>query len=259
MGELFTILFKDPTVNLLLVFYHIFLALRLPGAFGLAIIGLTVFIRALLHPFFKQQIELSEKMQTVKPHMDELQKKHKDDKKKLQEEQLRLYKEMGINPASGCLFAIIQLPIFLALYQVLFSFFEKGKNIKEVIAHINESVYAPFLKIQSIDPNFFGINLSVSPSLWNKYGWYYLLIPVITGILQYYQISLSTPKTIKKTESENKEKKVEPDMQSMMSGQMKLMFPLMIGYFSYTLPIGLSLYWNIFSIFSIWQYTKKKK
>lgn len=258
MGELFTIIFKDPTINLLLVFYHLFLKLHVPGAFGLAIIGLTVFIRALLHPFFKQQIELSEKMQTVKPHMDELQKKHKDDKKKLQEEQHRLYKEMGINPASGCVFAIIQLPIFLALYQVLFSFFQKGKDIKEVIAHINNSVYTPFLKIQTIDPHFFGLNLAIPPSLWNKYGWYYLLIPIITGILQYYQISLSTPKIPKKPEAEVKDKKEEPDMQSMMSGQMKMMFPIMIGYFSYTLPIGLSLYWNVFSIFSIWQYRKKK-
>src|SRR3990167_6335924 len=166
MGELFTLIFKNPTINLLVFFYQFLNTLHIPGSFGFSIILLTVSIRVILHPFFKQQIDLSYKMNKAKPHLDELQKKHKDDKKKLQEEQLRLYKEMGINPASGCLFAIIQLPIFLALYQVLFSFFEKGKNIKEVIAHINESVYAPFLKIQSIDPNFFGINLSVSPSLW---------------------------------------------------------------------------------------------
>jgi YidC/Oxa1 family membrane protein insertase len=260
MGELFTIIFKNPTINLLLFFYQLFLLIRLPGAFGFAIIALTTSIRLLLHPFFKQQIELSNRMSLVKPHLDKLAEKHKNDKKKLQEEQLKLYKEMGINPASGCIFAIIQMPVFIALYQVLFDFFDKQRNLAQVIAGINKLVYFPFLKIHSIDPNFFGLNLAIPPSQYQKYGFYYLAIPVITAVLQYFQASVATPVKVEKKQTQDKKDKKEDseDMQKIMSTQMKFMFPLMIGIFSYQLPIGLSLYWNIFSIFSIMQYQKSK-
>ncbi|OGK57089.1 hypothetical protein A3J15_03685 [Candidatus Roizmanbacteria bacterium RIFCSPLOWO2_02_FULL_38_10] len=256
MGELFTLIFKNPTINLLVFFYQFLNTLHIPGSFGFSIILLTVSIRVILHPFFKQQIDLSDKMNKAKPHLDELQKKHKDDKKKLQEEQLKLYKEMGINPASGCLFAIVQIPVFIALYQVLYSFFQNGK-MSETIIQINKALYFPAMKIANIDTNFFGMNLAASPAMYAKYGYYYLLIPVITAILQYYQIALSTPQK-NKPESGDQKKKSE-DMQQMMSSQMKLIFPVMIGYFSYSLPVGLSLYWNIFSLFSIWQYRQKKK
>jgi len=261
MAELYTILFKNPTINLLLFFYQLFLLIRLPGAFGFAIIALTISIRLLLHPFFRQQAELSEKMNRLKPHLDKLAEKHKNDKKKLQEEQLKLYKKMGINPAAGCLFAIIQMPIFIALYQVLFGFFDKRKNTAQVIDEINKLVYFPFLKIQSIDPSFLGFNLAVPPAQYQRYGWYYLAIPVITAILQYLQVSVSAPKTVEKKQIEGKKDKKDDseDMQKMMSVQMRFMFPLMIGLFSYQLPVGLSLYWNIFSIFSIIQYKKYNK
>lgn len=260
MGELYTIVFKNPTINLLLFFYQLFLLIRLPGAFGFAIIALTISIRLLLHPFFRQQMELTDKMSRVKPHLDKLAEKHKNDKKKLQEEQLKLYKEMGINPASGCIFAIIQMPVFIALYQVLFGFFDKQKNIAQVIDGINKLVYFPFLKIHSIDPSFFGFNLAIPPAQYQKYGWYYIAIPVITAILQYFQASQATPKRADKEQPQNKKDKKDDseDMQKIMSTQMKFMFPLMIGWFSYSLPVGLSLYWNIFSIFSIMQYKKIK-
>lgn len=263
MGEIFELAFKQPTVNLLVFFYNIFLKIGLPGALGFAIISLTLFIRGILNPFFSHQMELSHKMNKIKPHMDDLQKKHKDDKKKLQEEQLRLYKEHGINPASGCLFAIIQIPVFIALYQVLFSFFENGKSTADVITAINKVVYFPFLKIATIDPTFFGFNLAYAPSVYAKHGFHYLLIPILTGILQYYQVALSTPAAPKNEKDETKKqsdkKNDGDDMQKIMSTQMKFIFPVMIGYFSYTLPVGLSLYWNVFSLFSIWQYVKKPK
>ncbi len=260
MGELFNLVFKNPTINLLAFFYTIFLKIGLPGAFGFAIIGLTSSIRLLLNPFFSQQIQLSKKMADAKPHLDKLTEKHKNDKKKLQEEQMKLYKEMGINPASGCVFALIQMPVFIALYQVLLSFFKKGQSMNSIITTINKSIYLPFFKIHSIDPNFFGLNLAVPPSQFAKYGLFYLGIPIITGVLQYFQISLSTPPAApKKVNDGKKEGKKDDDMQTMMSTQMKYIFPVMIGYFAYTLPSGLALYWNIFSLFSIWQYRKNQK
>lgn len=256
--NIFNTIFVFPILNLLVGFHKLFLLIGIPGAFGLAIIALTASIRLLLHPFFKKQIETAKKMQDIKPHLDKLSQKHKKDPKKLQQEQLNLYKQAGINPASGCLFLIIQFPIFIALYNTLSLFLTNG-NMAKVITSINKVLYFPFLKIQTIDPWFFGFNLALSPS---KSGqWYYLLIPLITAFLQYYQVKVSTPQTVvpqKKEESKEKDEKSNTgDFQQAMQTQMKFIFPLMIGWFSYTLPVGLALYWNIFSLFSIMQYKKK--
>ncbi|MBI4225544.1 YidC/Oxa1 family membrane protein insertase [Candidatus Roizmanbacteria bacterium] len=256
----FTTIFVFPILNLLVFFYKIFLFIKIPGAFGLAIIALTACIRLILHPFFKQQLETSKKMQDLKPHLDRLSQKHKQDKKKLQEEHMKLYQQAGINPATGCLFMIVQIPVFIALYNTLSLFLLNG-NATKIIAQINKVVYHPILKIQAIDPWFFGFNLAVSPA---KSGqWYYYLLPIITAFLQYLQTQAMTPAVATHPEGEMQkkdEKKNESgdDFQKAMSTQMKFIFPIMIGWFSYTLPVGLSLYWNIFSIFSIMQYKKIK-
>ena len=230
----------------------------------MAIIGLTVVIRLILHPFFKKQLETSKKMQDLKPHLDKLSQKHKNDKKRLQEEHMKLYQQAGINPATGCLFMIIQIPVFIALYNTLSLFLLNGNGSK-IIAQINNVLYHPLLRIQSIDPWFFGFNLALTPA---KSGlWYYFLIPVLTAVLQFGQTSVMTPAPVethsdaslasknKGTEKDGK-KDDTGDFQKAMSVQMKFIFPLMIGWFSYSLPVGLSLYWNIFSIFSIMQYRK---
>ncbi|HLC94112.1 MAG TPA: YidC/Oxa1 family membrane protein insertase [Patescibacteria group bacterium] len=265
--NLFNTILIIPFINILLALYHLFLILKIPYAFGFAIIGLTALIRLALHPFFHQQFAMARKMQAMKPELDKLSQKHKGDKKRLQEEQMKLYKQMGVNPASGCLFAIIQIPIFIALYQVLSLFFLKG-GVSKMVNEVNKIVYFSFLKVSSLDPMFFGINLGVSPQQFQKYGVYYLAIPVITAILQYYQVQTTTPAQPKPSAPspaqektallKKEEKKGDTDYaQKMMSTQMKFIFPLMIGWFSYTLPVGLSLYWNIFSIFSI-VHAKKK-
>jgi len=261
---IFNTYFIFPILNLLVFFYKVFLYLRIPGAFGLSIITLTVLVRMILNPFFKQQLETAKKMQDLKPHLDRLSQKHKKEPQKLQQEQLKLYQQAGINPAAGCLFMIIQLPIFFALYQTLFTFFDPKHKLADVVKNVNNVVlYHPFLRItHSIDPWFFGFNLAMTP---NKAGvWYYYLIPVITGILQYFQVQSTMvtsppaePAAITKTD--DKKKDDSGDFQKAMNTQMKYIFPLMIGWFSYTLPVGLSLYWNIFSLFSIIQYKRLKK
>lgn len=259
IGQFFNTVFFNPILNVLVGFYQLFNYIKLPGAFGFSIIALTLFVRALLHPFFKQQMDTAKKMQEMKPHLDKLQEKYKKDPKKLQEEQLKLYQQAGINPASGCLFMIIQMPVFLALYQVLGKFLEI--NLSKTIMQINGALYFSFLKISTIDPWFFGINLATSPE---KAGnmWYYL-VPVITAILQYFQVQTATPAMAPPTTNKEIVKKGEEgkkdnggDFQKAMNTQMKYIFPLMIGWFSMRMPVGLSFYWNIFSLFSIIQYKR---
>jgi YidC/Oxa1 family membrane protein insertase len=154
---------------------------------------------------------------------------------------------------------IIQLPVFIALYNTLNLFLLNGHTEKTITA-INKVLYFSALKIDSINSWFFGLDLVKTPKQAGE--WYYLLIPLITGILQYFQAQASMPPTlpkttdIKKVDDKNKKPEGQGDFQKAMNTQMKYMFPVMIGWFSYTLPIGLALYWNIFSIMGIMQYKK---
>lgn len=255
MGEIFHVIFVEPILNILVAFYKLFLSIGLPGAFGFSIVAITILVRVVLHPFFKQQMETTKKMQDIKPKLDKLSKKHKEDPKMLQQEQMKAYQEAGINPAAGCIFAIIQIPIFLALYQTL-QLFLKQDSAGTIVKQINGDLYFPWLRIESIDPSFFGLNLAHTPA--SAGSLIFILIPVITGILQYFQTRVTLPSmqpaTTETKDGEKKEGGTAEEFQKAMNTQMKYFFPVMIGYFSYTLPIGLSIYWNIFSLFSILQH-----
>jgi len=264
-NNFFNNFFVIPILNLLVFLYKGFSFLKIPGAFGFAIISLTIVLRFLLHPFFKSQMETAKKIQELKPYLDKLSKKHKNDPKTLQKKQLELFKQHKINPSSGCLFLIIQFPIFIALYQTL-SFFLINHG-KKVVNEINKVVYFSFLKITTIDSWFFGFDLAKSPAQVNI--WYYYLIPVITAFLQYWQTNIMQPSandgkenkndTNNKKTNQKEEKNKSEDFQKAINMQMKFIFPLMIGWFSYTLPVGLSLYWNFFTLLSIIYYQKLNK
>jgi YidC/Oxa1 family membrane protein insertase len=259
--------FVNPIVNLLALYHYLFAQAHLPGTLGFSIVALTISIRLLLHPFFKQQMDSAKKMQDIKPHIDNLSKKHKGDAKKIQEEQMKLYQEAGINPASGCLFMIIQIPVFIALYQTLQHFFVA--DTAKVVMTLNKTLYAPFLHFKTLDTWFLGLNLAATPNQMKSVFAY--AIPLVTGILQYFQ-TVSTTAGMSQTSTsaksnlatadkagKGKETSSTDDFQKAMNTQMKYVFPFMIGWFSLSMPIGLALYWNIFSVFSIIQYELHKR
>ena len=239
-----------PILNFLMAFYKVFELIKLPGAFGLAIIAMTIFIRLLLYPLMGSQLKSAKKMQDLKPRLDELAKKYGKDKGRLQQEQLKLYKEAGVNPAAGCLPLLLQMPVFIALYNVFWQILGNG-NLEKVVQEINQIVYFPFLRIQGIDLSFFGANLGIKPSSWQTDGIWLLAIPLITALLQWYQTKLMTPPSAKA--SEGKSSPDKDDAAKIMQGQMSFLFPLMIGWFAFSFPVGLSLYWNTFSVLGIIQ------
>lgn len=252
MGDFFNNVLVFPLLNVIAVFYKLFELIGLPGTFGLAIIAFTVFIRLLMYPLFKKQMETTRKIQELKPHLDRLNDKHKDDKTKLQQEQIRLYQEAGINPAAGCVLALVQIPIFLALYNALNFFINHSEGTANIKA-INDLIYFEGLKLQTLDLTFLGYQLTTTPAQANGV-WYYYLIPVITGILQYFQAVTTLTAPPKGAEDKNKKPEMGDEFQKAMQTQMKYFFPVMIGIFSFNFPVALSLYWNVFSIFSIIQY-----
>lgn len=255
MIELFNTLFVNPIINILVVLYHLLQFLHVPFALGFAIILLTVLIRLVLYPLTHSQLRTSRKMQNLSPHLSKLKDKHKDDKMKLQQETMRLYKEHGINPASGCLLTIVQLPVIYALYGVLQKVVQHdaGKVLKE----INAVVYSDALKLhQPWDAHFFGIALGQSPAhLMQAFGPIVLLVPVITGATQLIQSKMMFSKSKEVLLAKKKEivKKKEDDFATAFQTQALYIFPAMIGFFSFQLPMGLSLYWNTYTIFGILQ------
>jgi YidC/Oxa1 family membrane protein insertase len=247
-----------PFINLLLVFYNFFVWLKIPGPLGWSIIAMTIAIRGALQPLTKKQMDSAYKMQELKPELDKLTKKYKNDKVKLQQEQMRLYKERGINPASGCLPVLLQFPILIALYQVFALVLATG-GTEATVKILNQIAYIPALQIESLDLSFLWMNLASKPSDWKSVGIWILAVPVITGLLQYFQTKLMTPSTANPRSKQETKEKNSSDMASDIQKQMAYMMPIMIGFFAYTFPLGLSLYWNTFSVFSILTMRRKGK
>lgn len=181
-----------PIVNILVAFYKLFEWLHVPGPMGFAIIGMTIATRFLLYPLMQAQMKSAKKMANLKPHLDAINVKHKNDKTALQQAQLALYKEHGVNPAAGCLPLLIQMPVLIALYNVFYQVLGNG-NITTLIEHINQILYHSTIRVTTLDLTFFGINLGIKPGQWQTQGWWLLSIPLITGLLQFWQTKLMMP------------------------------------------------------------------
>lgn len=165
-----------------------------------------------------------------------------------------MYKEHGVNPAGGCLPALVQIVLIYPLYQVIQAVLDPVKGLER----INFFLYDKSWHLNQLpDAHFFGLNLANKPSDFLHIGFYVLLVPVITGLLQLVLSAMMAPQGVKPypkdTPAEKKEKKDEEDMAQAMQSQMLVMMPIMIGFFAYQFPIGLALYWNTLSIMGIIQ------
>jgi YidC/Oxa1 family membrane protein insertase len=140
-------IFFLPLFNLLILFYRL-----LVSDFALAIIVFTVVIRTVLAPLFVRQIRSQKEMQRMQPLIREVQRKHKGNRVKIQEETMALYKEHGVNPAAGCLPVVVQLPILFALYQALI----RASNVVTLAA---DKVSSPdFAKLKAALPGISSID-----------------------------------------------------------------------------------------------------
>lgn len=243
----FDTLFVQPFLNLLVVFYNQLTAMHVSNALGLSIILLTVTVRFVLYPFMQQSLRQQKKMQAIVPQLNKIKEKYKNDMRAQQMAQMALFKSEGVNPASGCFLLLLQLPILIALYTVLLKVVQaKG------IGDINKYLYSDVLHLSNLwDMNFFGLNMAKTPhDLMAQVGPAILLVAVITGGLQLIQSKMMAAP---KAETAKQPKKTEPDFASTLQTQMLYMLPIFVGFFAYTLPFGLSLYWNTLTIFGIIQ------
>lgn len=247
--NIFEILFVQPFLNVIVGIYQVLVSAGVPYALGFSIILLTILIRFMLFPFMQQSLKQQKKMQDMMPEINKLKEKYKGNAQKLQMEQMALFRAKGVNPASGCFLLLLQLPILIALYQVLL-------KVVEVKApeEINRLLYTDALNLSKIwDVNFYGLSLARTPAdLMTQFGPAILLIAIVTGLLQFIQSKMMMPTAEPKAKLPAK-KKGEPDFATVFQTQTLYLLPIFVGFFAHTLPFGLSLYWNTLTIFGIIQ------
>lgn len=245
-----------PILNLLIVFYNL-----LFDNLGLAIIAVAIVIRLALVPLMKSQTNMTRKMASLKPQLDELQKKYKNNPEKLSQEQIKLYKKEGYNPL-GCLVTFIpQLIILSVLIQV----------IRNVTNGELDGLY-PFVAnwlnngaSLSINTNFWIWDLTKSYNdLSSEFGKFsttalpYLALSILVGFSQYltskFTQAIQDPQPQKK-KTKKKDEGVSPeDMQKKMSKSFMFILPFSTIFIAISAPAALSLYWAIQSLMLVIQY-----
>ncbi|MFA1546332.1 membrane protein insertase YidC [Actinomadura chokoriensis] len=224
-------------VSQLIVWIHAGLSTVVPKdsgwAWGGAIILLTVLLRLILVPLFVKQIHASRKMQELNPKVQALRKKYKNDKQRLNQEVMKLYQENGANPLSGCLPLLVQMPIFIGLFQTL-------KRISD--AKPGQSVFAVSsdLVASAQNANIFGAHIpdtflnawGADPKSWTAI--------VVTGIA----VVISSVTTFFTVRASMKRQPVTDDANPMMQAQkMMVFFAPLFGLFGLGFPLGVLMYW----------------
>ncbi|GAB4470714.1 MAG: hypothetical protein Kow0088_03840 [Anaerolineales bacterium] len=226
----------NPMVNTLLYIYSVI------GNFGIAIIIFTILIRLITHPLTVSQMKSAQAMQEMQKSKEwqEIQKKYKDDKQKLSQEQMRLYQEMGINPFGSCLPLLIQFPIIIGLYQAIIrALATTPMQLLDLSKHLYSFINAADLI--PINNKFLWMDLS-QPERLPLFGIGIPVLAIVVVITTYLQQKLMTPQT-------------QPgDQSAQMTQMMNLYMPLFIGYISFTLASGLALYFVTSNLVAIIQY-----
>ncbi|MEA4846892.1 MAG: YidC/Oxa1 family membrane protein insertase [Clostridiaceae bacterium] len=206
------------------------------GDYGYSIIIFTILTKILLLPINIKQTESTKRMNELNPKMKEIQEKYKNDKEKMNQKLMELYKEHNYNPASGCLPALIQMPILFALFYVI------QNPVKYVF--LDADVYAGIAK------NFWWLTdlgkPEMSATLIRVAGFGVPILAVLSAATTYYQMKMiSAPKA--------KTDKGKEDTAAQTQSMMTNIMPIMFGWITLSVPAGLALYWVAGNVFTIIQ------
>jgi YidC/Oxa1 family membrane protein insertase len=227
-------------INSLLWIYDL-----LANNFGLAIIAFTIIVRLITYPLTAQQMKSTQKMQEMQKSKkwQEVQKKYKDDREKLSQEQMKLYREMGINPFGSCLPTIIQFPIIIGLYQaVVRALAVTPMQLLELFAHIYP--FIPAAVLIPLNNYFLWMDLSQPEKDYGITiaGFGIPILAILVIVSTYLQSKLMTPPSTGGEQGAN------------MTRAMNLYMPLFMGYLAYSFPSGLALYFVTSNLVGILQY-----
>lgn len=230
-----------PFINVLLFIYNL-----IGQNFGVAIILFTILIRLITYPLTFKQLKGTQKMQEIQKDKRwiDIQAKYKNDREKLAQEQMKMYKEIGYNPLSSCLPTLIQFPIIIGLYQAVIR--ALASTPLELLG-LMRFMYKGFLDAGSLIPlnsHFLWMDLAQPERLnlsFLPFGIPVLAIVVV--VTTYLQSKMMQPT------SGN-----PGDQSAMMGNMMNIYMPFLMGYMAYTLAAGLALYFVISNVIGILQY-----
>ena len=230
---------------------------QITGDIGIAIIIMTLIVRSALIPLFRRQIVSMKRTQLIQPELKELQKRFKGDRAKYSQAQMELYKERGVNPASGCLPMVLQLPLLLIIYQVISQGLTNpdptamltvfGVQVVDVqcVNGLGTPAYDPYKPCIDTTVAWLG-NMDVSkPQV-------LFTLPLIGGfsILAFFSAGLQL---IQSRMTMPPSDPAYQDQNSKMQRQLVLFLPLISILYGGFLPAGLFIYWIVTTIFGIAQ------
>jgi len=223
MAELFQNIFYQPILNLLVFFYNV-----IPGHdIGLAIVLLTVLIRAILYPLNHKSIASQKALRDLQPKIDEIKKKYADNKQEQGKAMMDLYKSENVNPFSSCLPLLIQFPFLIAVFYV----FRDGLTNNKAL----DLVYSFVAKPEALNPTTLGLLDLSKPNL---------VLAILAGLAQFWQAKMM----VTKRPPQNTPGAKDEDMMAIMNKQMIYFMPALTVVIGLTFPGGLTLYWLITTV-----------
>lgn len=237
LSSLYQNILVGPIFNLLVVLYHI------TNNMGVSIILLTLLIRLILVPVVIPSLKNMKKQRDLQPLLEKLKKKYSHDKKILAEKQMELFKEHGINPASGCLNQILMIMVLIALYSVIRKF-----STALSIEDINQLVYLDSMRFASLDAintKFLYLDLAKPDP--------YLILALISGFFQLIVSKMTAPYAKAGEKAAKKTPDKADDLAYNVQSQMLYTMPIMNVIIGARLPAGVVLYLVTTSVFSVAQ------
>lgn len=229
-----------PLANILISIDTFLAGLGIVYHWGWAIITFTFIVKLITFPLTLQQTRGMQAQKNLQPRLQELQKKYGKDREKLAAEQMKMYQEAGVNPLSGCLPLVIQMPILFGLYAALVAVGPMLTN-------------AGFYWIPDLSYPQYSMGLNWITELWNR-GDYatliaYLILPILLVVTQFVMQKWMTPTPAATSD----------DSSAKMTQNMSLVMTLFFGFFTLQVPAGLTLYWvtsNLLQMAQQWSVTK---
>src|SRR4030088_441701 len=217
------------------------------GSWGLAIIGLTVVIRAALVPLTFRQLKSMQEMQRLAPQISALKEKYKDDKQRQQQEIMKFYQENKINPLASCLPLLLQLPVFISLFYMLRSDLKKHICGSQLVQHYNTVHHTAIAKVSALPAKYIE---KTSCNTVAPHSAKFLFLPDITNkatgaalvVLIVLYVGSQLASTLVATAT------ADPNQRRLM-----LLLPIVFVIILYRYPAGLLVYWITTNLWTIGQ------
>lgn len=231
MKELFNTIFFEPLYNALIGLIDI-----IPGGdVGFAVIALTIIVKLILFPLSKSSVRTQLKMRQLQKPLEEIKEKFKDNREAMGRAMLDLYKEHKLNPFSGFLLILIQIPVILALYWVVW---------KGGLPLVNESILYSFIPTpETVNMLFLGVfPIDEAKNV---------VLALLAALTQHFQARLSFPKP--EPRKAGATPSFQDEMMRGMNVQVKWVLPIFVFFISFGLASVVALYWTVSNLFMIGQ------